>query len=230
MNKEADISLLEKYLAGEIRADEVLDLDGQVLTAGELELAVDEYQDVKAHLEGVALKADLQERFSGTQAPKEKKGYTRWLVAAIVVLLLTFGFLWQNRDTSPELEDYFSHFPQLETFRGEGPTVYSQALEAYTLRNYKKALKLFSEIENPEKEAQFFMGVSALATGNAELAVEALQRAGVDLKNRYYQQTRWYLALAYWQVGNLPEARRYLESIPKEEYNFEEAQKLLSVL
>ena len=228
MIERVDISLLEKYLAGEV--DELLDENGVALTPEEIEVVIDEYKELQIHLEGAALKAQLKERH-GAGAPKLRKSKRmNWLAAAAVMALaITFAFFWQG-NAGPQFDDYFSHFNQLERNRGDASSSYTAALEAYSRRNYEEAFNLFSKLEDAPIEASFFEGVSALAADRAQLAINAFLKAGVDPMNRYYQQTRWYLALAYWQAGEVEKARKYWSSIPEGEFNFELAQALLRLL
>lgn len=228
MIERIDISLLERYLEGEV--EQLLDENGVALTEQEVAQAIEEYQDLVIQLEGAALKAQLQERHAVKTEKKGKITRLYWLAAAAAVLLsITFAYLWKQK-SAPQFEDYFTHFKQLETNRGTTSSDFATALESYSRRSYEEAYTLLSALDKPPKEAFFFQGVSALATERTQQAIDAFLKAGIDPTNRYYQQTRWYLALAYWKAGDLDKAKRYWSSIPEDDHNYELAQELLMSL
>ncbi len=188
MIERVDISLIEKYLAGEV--EQLVDEKGSVLTPTEVAQVIEEYHEVIIQLEGAAFKSELEARY-GREKGKTyplKRLYT--LAAAVILLVIAFVFLWQS-NAGPQFDDYFKHFAQLETNRGEVGTTYTDALVAYSRQRYEEAFVLFSSLESPSNEALFFMGVSALATNQAEAAIEALQKSGLEKPSRYYQQARW---------------------------------------
>lgn len=226
MNKEVDIALLESYLAGDIDASAVLDVDGNVLSEEALDLAIAEYKDVLIHIEGAALKSQLQGLKVPAASAPEKPGYRLWYaVAAAVLLLVVAGGVWQSMNRAPEFEDYFSHFDQLISFRGDGQSLSARGIEAYSRRNYEEAFELLGSLENSEisDELSFYLAVSALGSGQVEEAIAVFERLGTAKSNKYYQQTRWYLALAYWQNNQVDDAIKAMGSIRKGQYEYAKA-------
>ncbi|MCE7991965.1 MAG: hypothetical protein HEP71_08295 [Roseivirga sp.] len=230
MDSSVNIELLEKYLAGEISADQVLDDEGNVLTRASLELAIDEYNDVVIHLEGAALKDQLRAIQTAMAEESPKRGYRVWFAAAAAVLiLLTAGLLWRNANQAAEFEDYFSHFNQLVSFRGEAG---NRGIEAYSRKNYEEAFQLLSTLEQPElsNELKFYLGVSALGSDHEYEAIAVFTELGIEKSSKYYQQIRWYLALAYWKNNEPIKAISLLEGIENGQYKFTKAQELIALL
>lgn len=230
MIERVDISLIEKYLTGEIETDQLRDLEGRVLDDAQIAEALVEYKELILHLEGAALKEKLKQNYGDTRTATRTLRSTYWRVAATVLILVTLGLIWRTTRSGPEFNDYFEHFAQLESFRGNETSAYSRALEAYSRRNYKESLALFKQVKEPNSEVYFFMGVSALALERSAEAIEALEQSGLEATNRYHQQTRWYLALAWWHSGDLAKAKAQWQGISAGEYHYDQAQKLLGLL
>lgn len=233
MSKKIDIAVLEAYLAGEIKAHAVLDTDGNAVSKEQLEEALKAYQNVLIHLEGAALK----ERLTRSPLPETRtvrfSGRIWWAAAAVIVMVIS-GLLWQSLYENPDFEDYFDHFDQLVTFRGEaGDREWlAEAMELYARRNYEGAYDELVKVATGQltDEYLFYFGVSALGSGHFNEAVEAFEKIGVGRENKYYQQTRWYLALGYWQTGRLESAVSLLKSIKAGGYKYAEAVRLIEEL
>ncbi len=233
MNKEVDIALLESYLAGEIEASAVLDLAGNALSEEALGLAIAAYKDVVVHIEGAALKSQLQELRVPAASVPEKRSYGLWYaVAAAVALLVIAGGIWQSLNRTPEFEDYFSHFNQLLSFRGDEQSLSASGIEAYSRRNYQEAFKLLGSLDESEisDELSFYLAVSALGSGHVEEAIAVFESLGMGKSNKYYQQIRWYLALAYWQNDRVDEAIKALELIEEGQHEYARAVELVERL
>ncbi len=232
MNKEVNIALLEGYLAGDIEASEVLALDGSQLSADELQSAIEDYKEAMLMIEGAALKEELKAIHQENDPSQVQKSFPRWLAAAAsIVLIGVFGTLiWQSTSSEPEFSDYFDHFDQLVTYRDSDSTNYSAGLEAYTLKDYEKAYLLLENIDNLDDELKFYLAVSALGSERFQQAIEIFEGIGTDSSNKYYQQIRWYLGLAYWQIGEADKARETLALIADGAFKYEESVKLKSGL
>lgn len=231
MSKEVDIALLEQYLAREIEGSQVCYMDGTPLTKEALEAAVRDYEQVLLQIEGAGLKEHLQTMHEEL-VPKREKTYRRLIsMAAAVLLIGVFGTLiWQRVNRAPEFSDYFNHFDQLVTYRDSDSTDYSAGLEAYTLREYDKAYNLLTSVDSLNNELKFYQAVSALGSQRFEEAITLFEFLGTNSENKYYQQTKWYLGLAYWQVGKTERAIKLLKEITTGLYKDNEALKLLKKL
>lgn len=233
MNEGVDIELLESYLAGDINADQVFDKEGNALSKESLELAIKEYHDTVIHLEGAALKLQLMEMQSKMPAISQKNRFKIWYAAAATVLvLITAGLLWQNANGSPSFEDYFTPFDQLVGFRGDTANSLADAIEAYSRENYAKAFDLLNEVSAAElnDDLKFYLGVSALGSEHVTEAIGVFEGLGTDKTNKYYQQTRWYLALSYWRNDRLIDAIEQLRAIENGQFKYEEALELIQAL
>ncbi|MBO6494419.1 MAG: hypothetical protein JJ978_02545 [Roseivirga sp.] len=226
MTKDIDIILLEKYILGEIPAQEVLYEDGSAVSKEDLKLAVQEFKDVTLGLRAIGVQSRLKRIREGVEANRRKR-LTLFSVAASIALISVFSylFLW---DGEPRLSDYFDHFPELLSFR-EPDSEYSKALEAYTSLDYESALEEFELLLEDEAnlDLSFYAGVSALGVHEYE---KALLYFNLTMESKYSEQSIWYSAIALWQLGDIKGAILELESIEMGEYEYERAQRLLKEL
>lgn len=233
MIEKVDIEVLESYLAGDIGADQVFDKEGNAFSKESLDLAIKEYHDTVVHLEGAALKIQLMEMQSSMTAQPQKSSFKVWYAAAAaILLLLTAGLLWQNENRAPSFKFYFDHFDQLVSFRNDTENSSAEGIEAYSRENYAKAFDLLNDVSAAEldDELKFYLGVSALGSEHVVEAIGVFEGLGMDRSNKYYQQTRWYLALAYWQADEVNKTIGLLQSIENGEYKFKEAELLKRAL
>lgn len=232
MSSEVDIALLEQYLAKEIDRSRVLSVDGDPVSDDALDIAINDYKETVLGLEGAALKNQLKALHETLDLSEKKNVFPRWLaVAASIVLIAVFGTLiWQSNNRAPKFTEYFDHFDQLVTFRNSDSTDYSAGLEAYSDRNYAEAYILLEHLDNLSDELKFYQGLSALGSEDFETAISLFEILGTSSSNKYYQQTRWYLALAYWQAGLVADAQNLLNEIETSEFKYEESRELLDEL
>lgn len=233
MNREVDITTLEKYLEGEIGAHEVLDVNGNPVSKIELERVIEDFEDLKLSIEATGLVEEFKKL-------REKKASTKRVlipfrilkIAAGVLLIGVSAYLIWSQTQEPKLSTYFGHFDDLITVRNDTVPIYSEALATYSSRNYETAVQLFEEILSNESndDILFYAGVSAIGSQQFEKAInffDAIEQEGI---NKYGQQLNWYRALAYWQLGNISEAIFELEKIDVEEFEYNRAQSLLIAL
>ena len=234
MNDRVDIALLEQYLSGEIEVDAVRDVDGKALSKEEVEAAANDYRQLELDIEGAALKAELQAMHGQLDFETQSKRGFRWWTAAAIVLVLTVAgiFALQQSNKAPVFEDYFVPFEQLVTTREGNDNALNEGLAAYSRGNYEQAYQELNALitSNASEDHRFFLAVSALATNHLDTAISQFKLLGTEKDNRYYQQTRWYLALSYWQNGQINEAKKLWSEIKEGQEYFDEAQLLLERL
>lgn len=233
MSEQVDISLLEKYLEGDIEAREVLDLNGNQLSEEKLREEIEVYQNLVLSLEAAGLKQELQLLRLEKEKSRWKYNYQRVLaysIAASLLLFLTLTLL--RRDNKPELfEDFFTPFEQLLSFRGSLDPKLDSALLAYSEEDYLKAYSLFQRFNSIETnmDIQFYAGVSALGAKEFNEALNLFKQV-LAKGDKYQQQIQWYLALCHWQLGEFDEATFLLEKIESGQFKYEESQILIDLL
>jgi len=76
----------------------------------------------------------------------------------------------------------------------------TNAMDKYDNKDYKSALKLFDELlaTDPDNyDALFFAGVSSLCENNPDKAITYLKKVTAIYNGKYFEDSKWYLALAY---------------------------------
>jgi len=230
MSEDIDIGLLEKYKNGEITAKEVLCYDGTPVTEEELKVALEDFENLTIQLKAVDLGKRLKCIHEDVVKKADRKvNIQRWSAAASLILLATFSFLLLN-PSEPKFSEYFTHFNELVTFRDSDSMDYAEGLEAYTRKDYNAAYISLKEIENLSDELKFYLGISALGSERPSEAILTFKQLSRTSSNEYYQQTKWYLGLAYWKMGDLKRAIALWESIPASEFKYEESRELIEKL
>jgi len=233
MNNEINISLLERYLQGEIAREEVLDIEGNPVDDEALQKSIEQFDDIKLGLKVIALRDDLKQietEFEATQQPKP--GWVRYAAAAAILLVAVASYFIFTANQAPRFEDYFTHFENLSISRGSESDQLQEAMKFYQIEDYDKALSLFKALPENQLtgESHFYTGISALATQDFILALEQLSLAEYQSLLEYSQPIRWYKALAHWQRGELDEAKALLAQIKPGHYQSDKAQTLLEEL
>lgn len=235
--REELIEKVERYLSGELTRKEVKEENGTTLSNEELDEAIDLFNASESLIELSGLREDLksihQEYIAETEGeiakPESKSTIRMWwtvAVAAALIFLAVFSGIFQNN--SPQFKDYFSAYPDILSFRGS-ETQMSNAMRYYSLQNYEAALEEFDKLiaDSVNQEALFYQAISALAIEKLELAESNLEKLAKTTNNTFWQQTKWYLALTYWQIGDLEKAREQLAQIKPGHKEYKKAQVLL---
>lgn len=235
--KEELIEKVERYLSGELTRKEVKEENDTAPSDEELDEAIDLYNTSKNLIELSGLKEDLKsihEEYiaeAESESPEPKSKNTTWIwwtaaVAAMALLIAVFSGVLD--DKSPQFEDYFKPYPDLLSMRGDEGSM-SQAMRYYTLQDYDGAIKEFNKLmsDSVTHEVLFYQAIAALAIQRYELAETNLEKLLQASDNQYWQQTKWYLGLIYWQSGQVEEAKEILSKIEPREDLYEDARELL---
>lgn len=232
MNENVDLELLEQYLDGLIDKNEVLSVEGRPIDYKVLDKQIEEFLKMRDHLSAEGLRVELQEFVSKRKEIRTFPLYRIMTIAASIVLVgVVIFILLDNRPSEPKFDDYFDHFDQLLSFRNGDVLDYSDGLEAYASEDYERAFRLLSpKVNDLNNEVRFYLGLSAVGSGRFNESLEILEQVDTEPPFKFYQQTRWYLALAYWQIDNSKLAIYFLNQIQEGDFKFNEAQLLIKQL
>jgi hypothetical protein len=146
----------------------------------------------------------------------------RWAyaAAAMILLLLVAWPIYQRfgstENTFASAETLFSeHFSALDapTVRDGGAIPWQVAYQQQQYAEAAAALQHLLEDPNYKRrsEAQLFLGISHLGTGQPQKALEVLQQVNPD--NFEWEEAQWYTMLAYLKLGNTAKAKNLLQTI-----------------
>lgn len=238
--KEELIEKVERYLSGELTRKEVKEENNKTPSDVELDEAIELFNTSKNLIELSGLKEDLksihEEYIAETESEEQeeegqKTAWMWWTAAVAAIALLIAVFSGVLNDKSPEFEDYFKPYPDLLSMRGNEGSM-SAAMRFYTLRDYEAAIKEFNKLvaDSISHEVLFYQAIAALAIERYPLAETNFEKLLTADDNQYWQQTKWFLGLTYWQSGKIEEARELLAKIGVDEDQYEAAQELLEEL
>lgn len=232
-NKE--IEIVERYLKGEITLEEAYQACG-FSSAESFHELVKSYELGRDDVVDSALHRDLQEihrKHFGSSTTRKSVSRQYYMVAATLVLLAVFTYFMINReaDHKPTFETFFRPYPNYDLSRNNTDEVLSKAMNFYAVGEFDSAELVFEsmELDSVNFDYSFYKGLTYLANRSFKESVASLEPILNAAGNPYYQQTRWYLALAFWQEGDLAKTKGLLSSISAGEYNYDQAQKLLGL-
>ncbi len=237
--------IIEKYVNGELSAQELAAFEEKLKTDPDLASEVQLFRQAKESLtdhfqhegEEIALKETLAEvsmpYFKEEKKPVKALSLTRrywWIAAgaaAAILVLLVFQ-PWQG-----SLYDQYGQFP-MAAFTEQGATEgaeLSEAQQAFNQGDYSIALEIFNayleqESNKDDIEIQFYSGLCHLALESytqAETSFQAIHAGSSAYKN----EGTWFLAITSLKQKEWERTRELLLQIPEESSRRSEAQRLL---
>ncbi len=164
----------------------------------------------------------------------------RYLDKIIVLRPFTFYLILlascqsPEADTSTVLEDYFQPYPnKVLTIDSSiaATTLAGQALRLYEQKRYDQAVVLFDELIQVERQVEaryrwlFYKGNAQLGQGQLEKALDTFSY--IPGTHPLYEDSRWYMALAFLQMDNKNAAREALQEISSQHEKYEMGRRLI---
>ncbi|MBA3985678.1 MAG: hypothetical protein H0X63_03665 [Flavobacteriales bacterium] len=229
INKE-ELETIEKYLDGSLPPEASLAFQKSLEDSEILRDTVSEYKNLFRDIEGAVLKDKLQvfhENMLQQNKEKSKKilliknrlHILRYAAAASVILIAAIAGIWFLNQT-PENEklfaSYFTPDPGLITpMSSKTDYIFYDAMVNYKRGEYQRAIVKWEEILEQKQNndtLNYFIGVSHLATGDAQTALPYLKKATLFPQSIFVQDASFYLGMAYLKVDNIPQAKKALHS------------------
>lgn len=237
MNKE---HLIEHYFSKSLSLEAQKEFDHLMATDSDFEKTVKFQTDLKtviAKEEQAQLKQELQFLENSTEKPT--KNYTKWLVAASIMVLLGISSFWYFGQSNLSNEDLFA--TNFEPYRNvvhpivRGETsddLKTKGFIAYETKNYKEALNSFDTLlnENDDATISFYKANILLQLNKTDEAISILSN-NYNLPEKLKAQQQWYLALAYIKTEANEKAKTVLKGlIANGNFKKTEAERLLKQL
>ncbi|MCX6256219.1 MAG: tetratricopeptide repeat protein [Bacteroidia bacterium] len=158
---------------------------------------------------------------------KDGKGLKRSLMvryislsaAAVIGVLIILRTLLPSSDPEKLYNSYYIPFnvlsPVTRSVTTNEPESYSSAVEKYKSGNYQTAAIGFSDAILKDTSViapRFFKGISELAMGNYDQAVNLLGTVA-GRSGEYRKEAEWYLGLAYLKTGDKEKAAKCFEKL-----------------
>ena len=242
MNQDPTYQHIERYLEGRMSSEERSTFEAQLKKDPDLAKSLKLQEETLKALD-VYNQLNERERVKSIYErvkTEEKKHPSRLfyrVAAAIAFLLATGTFFYymgfqhsNNRIAEQHFTPYEDRITQMGTV--DAKQALQQGLRAYNQNNFAGAVHYLQAVEEDSEQysdAQFYLGVSFLAQGEARQAIEILKVTSVP-DNSYEEPARWYLALSYLAADEPEKARPLLETFAAREassYKRTEAQHIL---
>lgn len=234
-------ALIEKYLQNRLSVEEKQLFDE--LLKNDIQFKEDvalhtNLKEVVEYDDDTNFKKLISNIESKAKSTLQKRNYTKWLVAAsIVVLLGSFYVINLNKTVSSNklFATYFEPYRNViqPVERGnEMQDKKTQAFTAYENGYFEEAITLFSELHITTNES-YYLFYKANALLQLEQANESINLLLEHLKTNdiLTQKTNWYLALAYLKIDDTENAKNTLQIVINSKmYKTEDAKALLKKL
>ena len=123
-------------------------------------------------------------------------------IAAIIAIVFSFNIYQDNRRMDKLFETYYVPLEYDSQLMSRGDETISpdlaSAMESYQKEDYATALQKFEAIPGVDENYLIYKAICLLETEQTEDAITLLEQLVANGEGtEYYQQTCWYLALAY---------------------------------
>lgn len=155
-----------------------------------------------------------------------KKGIVLHLKRIAVIAACLTGVIFLGKMTlssKPTHQDlYADHFeaypnvynPIVRSHQSNTLSIDSQIMSFYEQQEFHKSIELYNEhytFGEKENELNFYMAISYMKVDNIEKAKSIL--VTIPESSKYYEKSKWYLALCYLNENNLNEFTRIANTL-----------------
>lgn len=227
---DKDIEIIESYFNRTLSEENTQVFEQRLKTDSAFRKAVNEYQATAAVLNTVcereqkAFLKNVEATMPPVGIPIRRLDFRWWAVAAVGLVLVTVGIWFWGGDTEGVklkslAANYFEPYPALGINRGnETKDIKSEALSAYAVNDFKKAIPLLQKAFETEKDTMllFYRGIAFIGRGqpsNAEVNLKDLLNSEIVP----HELVQWYLALTYIELNEKEKALPLLQQVANTE-------------
>ncbi len=225
---------LEKYINNQLTEADKEVLEDELKNDPLLQEKLDQLKNASEATESYGLKLKLNQIHSDLYPENQKTNSRKfyYYAAAACIFLVTIGW-WFSSSVQSSDELYSKHFeiyPDYVSSRTVDTNEIKAAFEYYNTGKFQKAASEFEKLHQNNSQnidVPFYLGLSHLNDNQTNNAIKYLTDV-VANNDKYRQQARWFLALAYLKGSQLTEAKAILKNIKAADFRFQEAQQLIS--
>jgi tetratricopeptide (TPR) repeat protein len=238
----------ERYLSDEMFLGERIEFEDLLENDSNLKKHFELSEDINFAINIMGLTEALEEVMEEeeTKAIVKRKGllsdnkiFVRWLAAASILFLLTFGsslYWFSDRDTVENrlYAKYYEPYSKTGTHFFNSSTL-DEAKEQYKSKNYNLALMLLETLPDAmtiENEKILFSGLTFMELERYEKAIKEFKNLQLSNGNETSMIIAdWYVGLCYLKTGDKAKAIKYFEkNVAHNGYNSNQAKKILKKL
>ncbi|MDP1621232.1 MAG: tetratricopeptide repeat protein [Bacteroidales bacterium] len=215
----------EKYILGQMTEPEKAEFENELENNPLLKEQLELEQDIVGQIRNRAF-VDRQINVAKKELQRGKVirliFYSVTSIAALFLVFFVVHGVWQGKQCdnlyAANFTTYTDYLPTDGSYRGDAEidSLLLKAMLAYEKKDFTSAETQFSQIlstkDNPE--IRFYLAIAQLETGKIKEALNTLQMLyNYPIDYRYYEQTRWYLALVHLKLHHKSEAKKYLDEL-----------------
>ena len=161
-----------------------------------------------------------EERLDSNLKVRSFKNVYFYAAAATIVICLGIGGYFKfvvpsidNKTESLYLAYYQPYVTDVNTRSSEaGNSEMTNALTAYSNKDYPKAIELLNAIKTPSElaEANFYKGLSNMEIGRFKQSIESFNLVLVSNNQSFIPHGHWYTALTWIKLNNIQAAKQHL--------------------
>lgn len=234
---------IERYLRGEMTAEERIAFENSLEKNPELEEALALQKDlmlgIRQHFDAhlmAKFQAIEDESNTSTSDRKETHRLWKWAASAAVGLTLVGVFYFMNSENRNKrlYAAYYEDFPNIvERTQRDSQSDLQEAFVFFQNKQWAQAAEAFQSLKNENPDIYYPAFYQALCLLNLDQPEEALPLLATTVASdddRFSTPAKWYMALAYLRMDNETKAIENLEEIPTGSQYAEDAQTLLEQL
>lgn len=249
MNAAKKYKLIEKYLEHKMSSIEREQFEEQIKNDPGLKEELELHRQMGTTLKGEKIHElrsvlkDVDENWveekSNQKSMDRTINFRRIFAVAATVMLLVLAYQFFFSDDSVVsgeqlFADNFQPYQMLLSQRNlsieEKNVVLENAISTYSKGDFDNASKSFQQLslDDPEDISyQFYQAVAALGAEDSENAIASFKKIVSTTNHPFMEQSRWYLSLAYLQLGDVENAKKTLNKIQSGQFKYEETQQIL---
>jgi len=213
---------IDRYVLGKMSSDEALAFEKEISQNADLRKKVEDITD----LEAVLSLNEFEKLKKGLRTEKSSKMHYWYIAAASIALLFVATFVIYNMSLGSDSEDiylsYFKPYPNIIDAIDRSDKSTMSAYQLYEIGNYEEALRQLEKTDSDP--ALFYKAQILMIEGKSFEAITLYKK--ISKKSKFYEASRWYLALALIREDDFEKAALILKEM-KDDYN-SRAQELLS--
>lgn len=231
MKNYDDFQRIEHYLEGKLTEDDVLAFEDRLKSDKEFANQLKNYNTIISEIREFSrneLKNQLTRIHYEVIPMKEKKdpiGFKGYLRVAAVILALVvlsspiiYNKYFKKSSCEKLFTEYFEPYSNISSQRGslidEENLLKESAMYFYEKGDYNKAILSFEELlshyNTKDNQTLFYYGISCLGSEENAKAIEVLNKLNEEGDLVFYEQVKWYLALAYLNVSEKEKSKNLL--------------------
>jgi tetratricopeptide (TPR) repeat protein len=247
---EAD-ELLKAQLA--LQREIHVQINSRAFVSAQITSARGATEELESELDGslihqIQSRAFVDKQIESAKATSKKSKTIKLVRFAMAIAAVFIGFVliqnfMQNRQMdrlfAANFETYENQMTESGIYRGEYDEsenhLINEAVFAYEDENYFEAEKLFKQLAQKytdNNDFLFYLALSQLQNNKTKESINTFSELyQLNSDYDYYEETRWYLSLAYLKQHKKQKARTILkELVEYEGYYFDHANELLNKL